>query len=170
MLLVACVKGDGCGAGSPGLMVGASRRRAAMVGAATVGTTGRLGWFGGATGGGRSVCGGTLTERPKVATTSCVKREGFTVEFVRRLWLAIKARQVLNWVAWDWLTTTRDDILEGKQLKYPKLGVSKLEDKCNSSLSKEELEVLERYLPKGSDELVSVHQAQLVNLWEKDRT
>jgi hypothetical protein len=54
-----------------------------------------------------------------------------------------------------------DDILEGKHLKYPKPDVSNLEDKYNSFLSKEELEVLEKYLPKGSDELVSVHQAQL---------
>lgn len=61
-----------------------------------------------------------------------------------------------------------DDVLQGKQLKYPKPDVSTLDSKYNTFLSKEELEVLEKHLPEGSDELVSVRQAQLVNFWEKD--
>lgn len=61
-----------------------------------------------------------------------------------------------------------DDVLKGMPLKYPKPDVSNLEDDYNAFLSKEELEVLEKYLPEGSDELVSVRQAQLVNFWEED--
>jgi hypothetical protein len=61
-----------------------------------------------------------------------------------------------------------DDVLQGKQLKYPKPDVSTLDDKYNTFLSKEELEVLEKHLPEGSDEIVSVRQAQHVNFWVEE--